>query len=179
MFLEQASNSKGGFHTQASLYGATVKTVDSMCVFQWWVLPGPSASCSFSDVGQWLGEPSPGYRLAGPQALKLSPELLQGHLQQRDACLVWVPAGGTHRRLLVVPLRTKPLRIKCGPPALVLEPSIKVPSGPGPWSRASTSTQQTLEDCSCSVFFVEGRIILISSMPRLLLKNIRPCEISV
>lgn len=52
-------------------------------------------------------------------------------------------------------------------------------SGPGPQSQASTSTQQTLEDCSRSVFFGEGRIILISNMPHLLLKNIRRCEMSV
>lgn len=55
-----------------------------MCCVQCWVLLGPSASCSFSNVGHQLGELSPGYRLHRILALKLSPELLRGPLKSAE-----------------------------------------------------------------------------------------------
>lgn len=74
-----------------------------------------------------------------------------------------------------MPLGRKLLRIGCGPPGVVLKPVSKTAQ----WARSLgfhvSSAQLTLEDFSCSVFFVEGRIILISTMQHLLLKNILSC----
>lgn len=144
-----------------------------MRLSQWRVLPGPPASCSFSDVA--IGEVSPPLGAGWPDPWLWNPEPLQGHLQHRGTPL-WF---GAPKVAFAADWRS---RLSEEAPEnsvwsswVVLKPVSKTAQ----WARSSgfhvSSAQLTLEDFSCSVFFVEGRNILISTMQHLLLKNICSC----
>lgn len=117
-------------------------------------------------------------------------------LNHRNVSLVWVLGGGICHRLAGIPLRMKAPEDSVVLTGSFWSQSIKQPFLPRSfWSqsvkqplfllshkaRYSVScfhfsfAQLTLEDFSCSVFFVEGRIILISTMQYTLLKNVSSC----